>query len=89
MSDVLGRQRAVAHVRQVLGRMDPGKLLPAGRRGLDDIRWLDHARLQETSANQAVFASGKDVLPDIDVIPGRVEDEHCRTAERQDPACAG
>ena len=76
MGEVLARQRAVAHLREVLRRVDPGKLLPARRLGLDDIRRLDHARLEKTGANQVVFASGKDVRPDIDVISGRIEDVH-------------
>ena len=54
--------------------MDEGELVPARRLGLDGVLRLDHARLEQASVNQRILASGKDVRPDIDAIPGRVDD---------------
>jgi hypothetical protein len=83
LRDFVGRQGAVAHFREVLTRVDPGEIVPARGRRLDDVRGLNHAGLNETRVNQGIFSGGKNVRPDIDVIPGRVDN-----LQRPDPTVA-
>src|SRR5436309_222684 len=54
--------------------MDQCELVPRGRRGLDDVGHSDDASLDESRVNQLVFAGGKHVRPDIELISGRVDE---------------
>ena len=53
LSDLLGRHRAVAHLVEVLVRVDERELVPGRRLGLDDVgRAAMTPRLEEAGVNQ-------------------------------------
>jgi hypothetical protein len=66
--------------------MHERELLPRRRLRLDDLNCLPRrsavgAREGQALSNEAVFFSGKDVRSDIDLIPGRVDDDHTELSE--------
>ncbi len=80
LCEVLVAQGAVAHRCQVGGGVYQRELVPGGRARLNHVGWTDHVHLEKARVNQFVFSGGEDVRPDIDVISGRVDDCHGRTA---------
>ena len=68
------RQRAVAHLRRDTRRCGPARARPSSQARLDDVGGLDHAGLEAGGREPDGIFGGKNVRPDIDVIPGRVDD---------------
>jgi hypothetical protein len=72
LSDVFGRHRAVAHLGEVFAGMYERELLPRGRLWLYDSGW-PRSVPDKVVGDPRVLFSGKNVQPDIDVIPGCVD----------------
>jgi hypothetical protein len=58
--------------------VDEREIVPGGGIGLDAIGWTDDAGLDQAGVHEGVFARGEDVRPDIDLIPGRIDDDQRR-----------
>src|SRR6202521_5998299 len=102
LGQFLCRERPVAHLPEVLARVDERQLIPAGRVGLDDVGGVDHAgasrvpgfapgrsRGEQLVMDQAVFQGGKNVRSDVDLVPRRIDDFQCNSSSRLWPEPTG
>ena len=74
LRDVRWRHGAITHFVEIFWRVDESQIVPDGRLRLDAILRPDDSCLEKPCVNQRVLLGGKNVRPDIDAIPGRVDD---------------
>ena len=54
--------------------MDEGEIVPARRRGFDDVRRSGDPPLEQRGMDVMVLGGRKDVRPEVEVIPRGVDD---------------
>ena len=74
LGEVFWRQRAGAQLREVLRGVHEGQVVPRCGLRLDDIAGRKDARLDQAITGRPVLGCGKDVQPDVDFVPRRVDD---------------